>query len=302
MVIMSAFNQDVLLLGVDGGGTRCRARLTDADGSVLGHGVAGPANIRFGVTESFAAVHDAVGQCLEHSGLSGADHRIVACLALAGASEPRELAQAQSYPHPFRRTIVTTDAEAACVGAHGGEDGGIVIVGTGSIGWANVRGRCYRVGGWGFPLSDEGSGAWIGSEILRRVFWARDGRIGWTSVLDAVFERFGGDPHEIVRWMGTARPRDFASLAPLVVEHAAAGDAGAVEVINLAAKHVEQMLERLQQFGAPRLALMGGLAGKVEPYLSSRFRDMLSPPIGDALSGALHLARCVAERLALVEA
>jgi len=302
VVIMSASNQDVLLLGVDGGGTRCRARLTDADGAVLGHGVAGAANIRFGVKESFAAVDEAVAQCLMHAGLSDADHRIVACLSLAGASEPRELAQAQRYPHAFRRTIITTDAEAACVGAHGGEDGAIVIVGTGSIGWANIRGRHYRVGGWGFPLSDEGSGAWIGAEVLRRVLWAHDGLVRPTGALDAAFERFDRDPHAIVRWMGTAKPRDFASLAPIVVEHAVTGDAVASDIMRLAAGHVERILAKLQQFGAPRFALMGGLAGKVEPYLSAETRHMLSPAIGDALTGALYLARREAERLALAEA
>ena len=53
----------------------------------------------------------------------------VACLALAGASEPTYLAAAQSYPHPFRRTIVTTDAHAACLGAHGDNDGGVIVAG-----------------------------------------------------------------------------------------------------------------------------------------------------------------------------
>ena len=45
-----------LFLGVDGGGTRCRARLADLSGKILGEGSAGPANIRFGIEPSFAAV------------------------------------------------------------------------------------------------------------------------------------------------------------------------------------------------------------------------------------------------------
>ena len=55
---------DVLLLGADGGGTTTRARLTDCEGAILGEGVAGPANIRFGLHESFSAVLVAAGQCL----------------------------------------------------------------------------------------------------------------------------------------------------------------------------------------------------------------------------------------------
>ena len=211
-----------LLLGIDGGGTACRARLVDLEDRVRGEGTAGPANIRFGINESFAAVLRATDEALAQAGLSLGDADIVACLALAGASEPTYLAAARAYVLPFRRAIITTDAHAACVGAHGGKDGGIIIVGTGSVGWGVVRGREHRVGGWGFPVSDEGSGAWLGCEVARRVLWAHDGRCAWTGLLKKVFERFDGDPHAIVRWMGAARPRDFAALAPLVVEYCSA--------------------------------------------------------------------------------
>ena len=44
----------VLFLGVDGGGTRCRARLTEVDGRMLGEGIAGSANIRLGLNESLS--------------------------------------------------------------------------------------------------------------------------------------------------------------------------------------------------------------------------------------------------------
>ena len=129
-----------LLLGVDGGGTRCRARLVDLKGQVRGEGTAGPANIRFGIKESFGAVLRATDEALAGAGLSLDDADIVACLALAGASEPTHLAAARAYELPFRRVVFTTDAHAACVGAHGGKDGGIIIVGTGSVGWGSSAG------------------------------------------------------------------------------------------------------------------------------------------------------------------
>ncbi len=56
-----------LLLGVDGGGTGCRARLVDLKGQVRGEGTAGPANIRFGIKESFAAVLRATDEALAQS-------------------------------------------------------------------------------------------------------------------------------------------------------------------------------------------------------------------------------------------
>ncbi len=288
-----------LLLGVDGGGTSCRARLIDLAGDVRGEGSAGPANIRFGLKESFAAVMRATEDCLEQAGIVLADADIVACLALAGASEPTHLAAARAYNLPFTHTVLTTDAHAACIGAHGGKSGGIIIVGTGSVGWGFVGGCDYRVGGWGFPVSDEGSGAWLGCEAARRVLWAYDGRTPWTALLKRLLERFEGDPHAIVRWMSQARPRDFAALAPLVLEYAAREDSAACELLVDAAHHIDVMAQRLAALGVPRLALAGGLAAGIEPWLAPETQELLVPPEGDALSGALQLARLEAEAMAL---
>jgi len=293
---MAAMDRDVLLLGVDGGGTRCRARLCAASGERLGEATAGPANIRFGLQQSFAAVLQAALQCLEQAGLSQDDlGRIVACLALAGATEPDHLAAMQNYKHPFRKAIITTDAHAACVGAHDGRDGGVIVVGTGTIGWAELAGRAHRAGGWGLPVSDEGGGAWLGLEALRRVLWAQDGRRAWTRLLRALFEKFQSDPHAIVRFTFEAKPRDYASLAPLVVEHAAQRDAAAIELMRSAASHIDALAERLVAFGAERIALAGGLALEIEPWLAPKTRRHLVPPAGDALAGALSLARVAAE-------
>lgn len=280
------------LLGVDGGGTGCRARLCDPGGALLGEGRGGPANLRLGRETSFAAVMQAVRQCLTAAGLTELALRdTIACIALAGATEPDELAAARSRKLPFRHALITSDAHAACVGAHCGADGGIVIAGTGSIGWAIVAGRQYRVGGWGLPLSDEGSGAWLGAEAMRLVLQAHDGRGKWSGLSRELFDRFGGDPHAIVRWAARAAPRDFAVLAPTIVDYAARRDGDALALLRRAAGHLDTIAERLLAVGAGRLALMGGLAPHLEPWLSHGTRRHLVPPAGDALSGAIRLAR-----------
>ncbi len=283
--------KELLLLGVDGGGTRCRARLCSFSGMTLGEGLAGPANIRLGPKKSYDAVLDAASQCLNAAGISSGNRAIVACLALAGASEPVTLAALQSYRNPFRQAIYTTDAHAACVGAHRGEDGGVIIIGTGSVGHAIIDGKLRRAGGWGFPVSDEGSGAWLGCETLRRVLWAHDGRIEWTALLRHVFADFEEDPNAIVRWMSAAKPRDFGTLAPLAVEYASRNDPAGCDLMRLAAEHVEAMANRLHALGARRLTLSGGLASSVEPWLSAETRSWLVPAAADALSGAVQLAR-----------
>jgi len=266
---------------------------------VLGEGLAGPANIRLGLETSLAAVRQATDQCLQQAGLSSADlPRVTACLALAGASEPAALAAAQAQEFPFGHTTITTDANAACVGAHGGRDGGVIICGTGSIAWAALKGRRYRLGGWGLIVSDEGSGAWLGREALRQVLWAHDGRIAWTDLLRALFEQFRNDPHAIVRWTTDASSRDFGLLAPRVVEYAEHGDPAGIALMQAAAAHIDSLAARLIGLGTSRLALAGGLAIPMKPWLSREIQAYLVAPAGDALDGALQLARFEAESIA----
>jgi len=287
---------DTVLLGVDGGGTRCRARLCAASGARLADAVTGPANIRLGFKTAMIAVMSATEECLDQAGLSKRDlNRITACLALAGASEPTQLALAKRHKYPFAHTTLVTDAQAACVGAHRGADGGVIIVGTGSIGWGELKGRQHRVGGWGLPISDEGSGAWIGCEALRHVLWAHDGRVPWTGLLDDLFNHFRRDPHAIVRWATRASPRDYGSFAPLVVSHASKQDPAAIDLMRRAAGHIDALAARLLSAGVRPLAMVGGLADAMAQWLSPDTRLHLIQPAGDALDGAIQLARIAAE-------
>src|SRR5215211_4845495 len=124
--------------------------------------------------------------------------------------------------HTAARTAASSSPEPAA-SAGGSSAAGIVIAGTGSIGWGVVGGT-YRVGGWGLPLSDEGSGAWLGAAAMSRVLRADDGRTAWSGLLRRLFDEFDVDPHAVVRWAAAAAPRDFAALAPTIVEHAAQDD------------------------------------------------------------------------------
>src|SRR5262245_21175294 len=287
---------DFLLLGIDGGGSRCRARLCNIAGATLSEGVGGAANLRLGVEQSFASVLQATTQCMSGAGLSSRDfERVVACVALAGASEPSQLEAARRHEHPYRMAVFVTDAQATCIGAHGGRDGGIIVIGTGSIGWAQLDGRQYQVGGWGWPISDEGSGAWLGCEAVRRALWAHDGRMAWSGLLTALFEKFRSDPHAIVRWMTGAKPTDFATFAPTIVEPAAASDPVAGELLRLAGGHIDALAARLVALGVDRLSVVGGLATPLEPWLSEATRRHLVAPQDDALAGAVQLAREAAD-------
>jgi glucosamine kinase len=106
-----------------------------------------------------------------------------------------------------------------------------------------------------------------------------------------LYGAFDEDAHALARWTHKASPGDFGSLAPQVVEYAQRGDPVAEELMHCSAFHIDALAKRLREAGAPRLCLVGGLAQFLESRLSEETRLHLTPPAGDALQGALHLAR-----------
>ena len=287
-----ASQPDPLFIGVDGGGTGCRARIEDAQGCLLGTGIAGPAALRIGVDRALAEVVKACRVALEEAGLgSNALSSVHAAVGLAGVGRKGVLEQLVLQPHPFRSVVYAHDATIACIGAHGARDGGIVIVGTGSVGFAVVEGREVRVGGYGFPISDEGSGADLGLHSIRLALRAYDKRAVETSLTRDVMMRFHNDPFEAVAWMDHATATDYAIFAPLVMRHADAGDPVARRIIRDAAEQIDELVRRLSDCGASRVALLGGLASSMQPWLAPDVQRRLVPVEGDAVDGALHLAR-----------
>jgi glucosamine kinase len=281
-----------LFAGVDGGGTGCRARIQDAEGRLLGTGIAGPAALRLGIDRSLAEVEKACRAALDEAGL-GADSlsSIHAGVGLAGVGRKGALEELMRRPHPFRSVTYVNDATIACIGAHGARDGGIVIVGTGSVGFAVVGGRDVRVGGYGFPISDEGSGADVGLHAIRLALRAYDDRAVDSNLTRDVMLRFQNDPFEAVAWMDPATATDYATFAPLVLRHADAGDPVARRIVRDAAEQIDELVRRLAECGAARIALLGGLASSMQPWLAPDVQRRLVPVEGDAVDGALHLAR-----------
>jgi glucosamine kinase len=290
--MMSATQTGEFFIGVDGGGTGCRARIEDSNGRVLGYGIGGPAALRLGLDRSLAEVKKACRAAVADAGL---DDSVMSCahaaMGLAGVGRKGLLEELVQMKHPFHSVCYVNDATVACIGAHAGRDGGIVIVGTGSIGFSVVQGREFRVGGYGFPISDEGSGADLGLQAIRLALRTYDARSIGTSLTREVMMRFRDDPFEAVAWMDRATATDYATLAPLVMRHADSGDAVARRIVRDAAEQIDDLARRLSECGAPRVALLGGLASSIQPWLAPDVQRRLVPVEGDAVDGALRLAR-----------
>jgi glucosamine kinase len=209
-----------LFLGVDGGGSNSRARIRDEAGAVLGEGKAGPGNARLGEA-AFRAVMEACRAAAVAAGLGEADLAgMHAGFGLAGTQQEPDRQSVFRWPHPFKTLVVDTDAYTSYLGAFGGADGAILILGTGSGGLAMVKGERLNVGGWGADIADEGSGMAIGRLAIRRSLWAFEGMAPMTPLADDIMQAFDKSPPNAVIWAGKAIPGDFARFAPRVFAYA----------------------------------------------------------------------------------
>ena len=276
-----------VVLGVDGGGSGCRAALCDRTGRVLGHGTGGPANATSDFEEACASVGTAIGVALAAAGLAP-DRIAGGFLGLAGMRYPRQ-AEAMIARLDLKNCTVTEDRPTMIAGALGGPDGAVVALGTGSF-VGVVRGGVTRaVGGWGLQLSDQASAAWIGRAGLAATLEAVDGMQATGALARAMLDRWGGDPASIVDFAATARPADYGVLAP-VVTGSAGDDPAAAAILRAAAAWIDRALSALGHDDSLPVVMTGGTGATVQPWLARDGRQFMTPA-GSALDGALWLAR-----------
>ncbi|MDX3775764.1 BadF/BadG/BcrA/BcrD ATPase family protein [Chromatiaceae bacterium AAb-1] len=283
----------VLYLGIDGGGSKCRAVLVNGYNNVLGEGVSGPANPLRGMDVATASVLDAAQQALEQASLpQSALSQLIVGAGLAGVNLPYYYRQFMQWQHPFAALHLTTDLHIACLGAHGGEDGAVIICGTGSCGLASVNGQLLEIGGHGFPFGDNGSGAWFGLQMLHHVLRSLDGLAPATIMTAALQQAVGQQSTlDLAAYFMNASPTTYAKYAPLVFRCAVAGDITARQIVEQGAAYINEIAQRLLQLQPSRLSLIGGVSEQLQPYLSDDIRAVIRPALQLPEFGAVSFAR-----------
>ncbi|MBO6784516.1 MAG: ATPase [Alphaproteobacteria bacterium] len=280
---------------VDGGASHTRVALYDAAGSRLGLTVGGPTSLTVRGTDAWDVILAALENLAQAISLDGDYLATIAFgVGLAGANNAEQRRLFVDAAPRAASLRVSTDAYIAALGAHGGAPGAIVIVGTGSVGYRiEAAGRCRLVGGWGFLVGDEGSGAWIGrraiSETVRVLDLRNRERAG--ELHRAVAAHCGATREDMLSWLWGAEPARFAELAPLVIEWAGNGDAAALAIVTQAGREIDALAEALDPARNVPLALVGGLADPLDPFLPDRLRAWIRAPQADPIAGALMLAR-----------
>lgn len=279
-------------IGIDGGGTSCRAAVAGCDGRILGRGRSGASNILTDPDTALRHIEEAARMALVEAGL--APDLLSKCSALLGVAG-NNVGDAVSYVSarlPFRQAQIVSDGLIALQGAVGDADGAIAIVGTGTIFIARHHGNLHYLGGWGFQVGDLGGGARIGHAALQESLLAHDGIRPTSALTTSILDEFSHDPTKVVDFARSAHPGEFGRYAPRVVQFAADGDPTALRLMSEAAKHVDDALDAIVDLtgGEGRLCLLGGLSHIYPAYLADRHRSRLAEPLADALTGAVALA------------
>ena len=283
------------LIGVDGGGSGTRLVLADSRGRVLARAQAGPSALALGAAPAWAAIESAAVQAFAR--LDGMDETappwsscILAC-GLAGVNHEAWRRAFVAAAPPLWQLVVESDAYTALLGAHQGAPGVVIALGTGSIGAVlNRDGRCETVGGYGFPASDEASGAWLGLRAMQYAQYALDGRASVDAYAGALLDACGAHTREtLIAWLAAARQADYAGLAPTVLAHRQHPFVRAL--LEQAGAEIARMITALDPAVSLPVALTGGLAPALAEFIPSPHPARLVRAAADSAAGALWLAQ-----------
>jgi len=292
-----------VLLGIDAGGTKTVAAVTDG-ARELARATGASSAVRPGRAMAAAGTIATVARsALAQAGLLRADVMVVGAAGVGREEERQALRDALRIETLAERLIVTTDIEIALQSAFGKGPGIVLLAGTGSFAVGHLPdGGIARQGGHGWQMGDDGSAYALGRAALVAASRGHDGRAPATS-LEAALVRAtrARDFNDLVRWSVVAGPPEVAALAPVVLDAAAAGDPVALSLRDDAvADLVAQVAALLPRFSgmteAVPVALAGGLLERegLRAPVTAALRALpglvLHEALLDPVQGALALA------------
>ncbi len=261
------------VIGVDAGGTKTQAILTDSQENVLAWGYGGPANpTRIPLEQARASLSAAAAEAIRDSGLGSSDIAAV-CLGVAGGGKKEyqtKIAAAIAKLGIAGQIIVVSDVVTAFWSAIPKGRGIIAIAGTGSSAYGvDEQGNTVTAGGWGYLVGDEGSAFDIGRSGMTAALKAYEGRGPATILQEHLLPYLHLSTFEEIRY-AIYNPSDndrklvISRFAPLVTQAAAAGDEMAQNILRRAGNEIGlNIVSVAQRLGLCGQAFEAGLIGGV---------------------------------------
>jgi glucosamine kinase len=296
-----------IFLGLDGGGSQTSCAIGD-ETLLLGSGIGAGSNVlRVGEAQARESISSAIRQACAAARVTPQQIKRT-CIGVAGGARPE-------ITEVIRRILcelvsgeieVVGDMVIAMEAASGSGPGVIVIAGTGSIAYGrNAAGQTARAGGWGFAISDEGSGHWIGRAAIAAALRVFDEGQNGALLLEGLMKAWGVSTREqMILTSNSSPPPDFAGLFPAVLAASDAGDPSAHDIlaragVELAALAKIVIARLFPDAASAPVAMSGGVfrnSAMIRQVFYNRLRlecpkAAVNTDVVDPLKGALEWAR-----------
>ena len=278
------------IFGIDGGGTGCRVGLSDDTGKIISRQEGGPANIETSLKEANKNILDTCKKLLAKVNLpETVINETYAVLGLAG-SNMGDFDKELSKLLPFKKNLIINDGETTLSGAIGESDGCIAAIGTGSVYVGRANGVIKQIGGWGFCLGDDGSGAKLGQNLLRLAIRCHEKLDKHSELTIQVMKKFDNKIINLIKETYDFKPKDFAKFANLIFEYNLNGDRQARHILSDQIPTIEKSIISAGFTKSNPFCLLGGLGEFYKPLIKKEFIEALVDPRGDAVEGAISIA------------
>lgn len=128
----------------------------------------------------------------------------------------------------------------------------------------------------------------MGLRAINHMQQVLDGRLPANAFATDVANACGGARNEIQNWLAQATQTNYAQLARIILQHGESDDT-ARGILLEAGRQVQLMANALDASGTLPIAMCGGLAAPLRPYLPVSMLKRIVNPHGDSAAGALRL-------------
>lgn len=278
------------ILGLDGGGTKTIGRLVNNATGQQWQFASGPSSLTNDLNNARLNVTTICRQLLESAKCKSQD--VTAVFGIAGAGNTSLANEFQNaLTLDFAKLMVVSDARTSLYGANLGRPVAVVALGTGSVGMRMLDdGSEFIIGGWGFSIGDQGSGAKLGQMAIHQSLSEIDNSGETVSLLGRqISQLIGPSRADILQWIRHALPNEYAAIAPMIFELKDNCEA-AISVLNIHLEKVESLINMTLANTKLPLVLLGGLAEATKSIMPDTLLSRVSSAKGNAVDGAFILA------------
>ncbi|WP_122646246.1 N-acetylglucosamine kinase [Enterococcus mediterraneensis] len=268
------------VIGGDCGGTKSVYSAYDIEGRFLSEITLGAANLLVNTKNSLKTMRSGVEQLIQS--MNGQCQGIV--LGIAGLDTSGMHGELQELFSDLHIPLfLINDAKLSLYAKLQGEDGILLVAGTGSIALAKYKGDFYRAGGWGHLLGDEGSGYWLGKKAYQQVSYELDHEKEFSPFVKEFIEWTGQEtPMATIRSFYQLDKSEAAKAARFVAERE---DEISINILNQAGLSLAELVKTLIQkaeitevlpvaFSGSVLENNQRIAEQVEKTLGSSFKQV----------------------------